>query len=164
MEIDYNKYTEESLEFIYSEGQKHFDELTKAFREITTKSYIVISVLLSFMGYLAHEIINSQELMNTNGILFICLMYPALLIFTNTLPNALVIGGAQPKLMQHSYFEYSLDDQYKKYLVQRISDCQQAIIDNGKLVNKRAKRLRYALILIFTSFIMPIIFWFWIIS
>ena len=54
MDLDYTKYTKESLEFIYSEGQKHFDEITKSFREVNSKSYIIIGILFSLLGVLLY--------------------------------------------------------------------------------------------------------------
>ena len=159
MDLDYTKYTKESLEFIYSEGQKHFDEITKSFREVNSKSYIIIGILFSLLGVLLSEIITMQQYFNLHGLLFFFLVFPTVLILQNLLPVDFIITGAKPSLMQHQYFEESTELQYEKYLAQRIEDCDHAILHNGKILTKRARRFKSAVILILASLIVSFIFW-----
>lgn len=159
MELDYTKYTRESLEFIYVEGQKHFDEITKSFREVNSKSYIIIGILFSLLGVLLTELITLQHFLNLHGLLFFFLVFPTILILQNLLPVNFIIAGAKPSLMQHIYFEESTEFQYEKYLAQRIEDCDHAILHNGKIIIKRAKRFKSAVILILASLIVSFVFW-----
>lgn len=155
----YHKYSEKSLEFIYSEAEKHFKEITLSFREITNKSYILIGVLCSIMGVLISEIIKSETVFNIHGLLFLMLTLPTILICLNLFPVPFVISGAQPHLLKHTYFEKNRDA-YKRLLVQRIEDIQLAIYQNGQILSRRSKRLRSSLLLVLLSLIASFIFWF----
>jgi hypothetical protein len=159
MDLDYEKYTNESLWFMYSEACRYFEETTRSFREIVNKSYILIGITYSIMAVLISEIIKTSEIINLYSLLFLFLLFPTIIITFNLLPTNFITSGAQPKLMQHDYFESSKKNQYKKLLIQRIEDCQIAIETNGAILNKRAKRLKYAILLSFFSFVMTVILW-----
>ncbi len=159
MEIDYTKYTKESLYFIYNEGQKQFDEITRSFREINSKSYIVFGILFSLLGVLISEIISKEELISLHSLLFFFLIFPTILIVRNLLPTDFIITGAKPSLMQDEYFEDTIELQYEKYLAQRIEDCDEAIAHNGKILTNRAKRFKSAVILIIAALLTAFTFW-----
>lgn len=162
MEIDYQKYTSESLQLIYDEGQKQLDEITKSFREVNSKSYIVIGILFSFLGVLITEMITKHQIISLHGLLFFCLAFPTVLIFQNLLPVEYTFPGAIPSAMKQDYFEISKDFQYEKYLAQRIRDCEIAILHNSNLLTKRAKRLKSGMRLILISLITAFAFWLWL--
>lgn len=159
MELDYTKYEKESLQLIYNEGQKQLDEITRSFREVNSKSYVLIGILFSFLGLLVSEIITKHHVISLHGLLFFFLVFPTILISLNLFPVGFIFPGARPSLMKHNYYEESKDFQYEKYLAQRIIDCEDAILHNSKILNKRAKRLSSAMLVIFVSLITSFIFW-----
>lgn len=160
MELDYTKYEKESLQFVYNESQKHLDEITRSFREVNSKSYLVIGLLFSFLGILISEIITKNEILNLHGLPFLFLIYPTLLISRNLFPAGYTFPGASPTALICDYFEESKENQFEKYLAQRIEDTEKAIINNSTILVSRAKRLKSAMILILTALITSFICWF----
>lgn len=153
--MELKKYSEKSLEFIYNEAQKQFDDIMHSFKEITNKSYVLTGIIISTIS--ATSILKDFDLQNI--ILTIVLVIPLFLIYKNLTPTSFVLRGAQPKLMQHEYFERDLETQYKRYLIQRIEDIQVAITQNGAILDKRSKRLTRAIAS--TVILLLISFFFW---
>lgn len=162
MELDYTKYEKESLQFVYNESQKHLDEITKSFREVNSKSYLVIGILFSFLGILVSEIITKNEILNLHGLLFLFLIYPTLLISRNLFPAGFMFPGTSPSTLIIDYFGESKENQIEKYLAQRIEDAEMAISHNSTILEVRAKRLKSAMILILASLITSFICWFFL--
>jgi len=154
MEIE--EYTTQSLEFIFNEAQKHFDDISHSFKEITNKSYLLTGIIISTIS--AASILKSLNWQNI--ILLMILLIPLLLIFRNLLPVEFIMNGAEPKMMQHEYFKREKKSQYDKYLIQRIGDLQEAITNNGAILDKRSLRLTYSVVATVISLLVSFVFWF----
>ena len=144
MELNETRYNTETLQLIYSDAEKHQQALTQSFREVTNKSYILMSLLISTMSGLLAVLINNPN--NTlTLVLFLLLLIPLGFLVPNTLPTAFGFPGAEPRNVIHEYFEREKKDQLHKLLAQRIIDTQRMIDVCWEVVAKRNRLFCYAI-------------------
>lgn len=161
MEIDLNKYTEKSLEFIYSEAEKLFSETTASFRVITNYSYIATGVYFSVMSFCFSELLKLNEGGSSPILisLMIMMIVPTVVLSPNLFPAKISLPGAKPKNLIHEWYEQSTELQQKLYLQQRITDINNAIDSNGELLTKRSAKLRWSIALAFASLVVCLCLW-----
>jgi len=163
-EIDVNKYTLESLKFVYGEATKHFDAITEGIRQVTAKSYLAIGVYFTLMSYCFAQLVTSDTKIQTvlSISIFILMIVPSLFLLQNVMPIKLVIPGTEPFKLIHEYFEYDIKVQHKEYLASKINSINGDIIFNKNALKRRAKNLKYSLMTSFAILFFGLCcFWFW---
>lgn len=161
MEIREEKYSEESLRVIFSEGDKQLSEIVKGFREITNKSYFAIGIYFSVISYafLKSLELNNEPIQIIHITLMVIMIVPVGFIIPNIYPAKIVFVGAQPKNLIHEAYEESVDDQTKNIISQRVMDLQLAIENNATILRKRSRNLRWSITLAFASLIVCFGLW-----
>ena len=145
--MEFIKYTDESLHFIFNEAVKHDDAINDTFRNINNKSYILLASLFTIMGWTI-SIMNSAQHDTSFFITFVVLLvHPVYILQKNLRPRTWRYPGAEPKLLMHEWFTNTKNTlQYRELLIQRIEDLQLSIDQNGQELALSTKRLKLALL------------------
>ncbi len=160
-EIITNKYSQESLEFINRLSEKLLEESITSIKDITNKSYIIISVYFSIQIFCLKEIIQVNQAYN-DIYLIILLSYfiTIVFIFKNIFPTEIQRIGSKGSLMIDEYYEDSIINQLNKYYSSRIEDLDNSINLNFKQINLRVQRVKWS---IFSAIVIVLViscFWF----
>lgn len=153
MDFDIDKYSKESLAFIYSEAIENLEQTFISFREINNKSYFAIGIYFSVLAFCISKIIETTNSMNETFLfaIFFSMLYAIVLVMGNLLPCKMIMPGCKPSKLIHKYYEKSRTDeiQIMSYYKQRIIDLNFGIGENLMEVKLRSARLRKS---IFTGF------------
>ena len=160
MDLDYTKYTEQTLQLMHNEADKHLNALTNSFREITNKSYLLLGILISALTGLLGFMVKT-DLFSIYSLFFLLLIIPTAQLIPNIKPSAFGFPGAEPQKMVHPYFENDTNNQYRKLLVQRIEDIQKLIDINAEIVINRAEIMHRALSSLFIALFIILTLYCW---
>jgi hypothetical protein len=160
MDLDYTKYTEQTLQLMHNEADKHLNALTNSFREITNKSYLLLGILISALTGLLGFMIKT-DLFSIYSLFFLLLIIPTAQLIPNIKPSAFGFPGAEPQKMVHPYFENDTKNQYRKLLVQRIEDLQKMIDYNAAIIQQRSNQMMKAIRSIGIVLLLILILWLW---
>ena len=160
-EIITNKYSQESLEFINRLSEKLLEESITSIKDITNKSYVIISVYFSIQIFCLKEIIQVNQAYNDIYLIILLSFFiPIVFIFKNIFPTEIQRIGSKGSLMIDEYYEDSIINQLNKYYSSRIEDLDSSINLNFKQINLRVQRVKWS---IFSAIVIVLViscFWF----
>lgn len=158
-EIDLKKYSEKSLDFIHRQSEKLLEETINSFKEVTNKSYIIISVYFSVQVFSLKQII--QEESSKYLILLVSFLIPIVFIFKNIFPGKIQRVGTKGSLLIDEFYEdENYDSQIKLYYSTRIEDVEESIEINLKEIENRVFRLKWSLISAIVCVLIVGVYWF----
>ena len=160
-EIQIKKYTKDSLEFINRLSEKLLEESIASIKEITNKSYLIISVYFSIQVFCFRELtITEQKYEELYFTILISFFIPILFIFRNIFPTQIQKVGSKGSLLVDEYYEEPNENQIKKYLSSRIEDLDTSINLNFNQINTRIQRVKWSFFSVLIIIIIISFYWF----
>ena len=157
--MEFNKYTDESLQFIFQEAEKIDNAINDTFRNINNKSYILLASLITIAGWLISLIDSNQNNAWIMVLFVVLLAYPFYILQKNLRPRTWRFPGAEPKLLMHEWFANTKQkEQHRQLLIQRIEDLQLSLVQNSQELEYSSKRLKLALLSLAAILILLLVF------
>lgn len=148
-DLDWDKYSDESVNYIFSESEKYLNETIAAFRKCIDRSYAVIAFYLAMVSFSFTALSNAGFQGKTFPVLLellasgVCIF----LIHRNLLGSHISWTGAKPTYVLHSYFEDPpKETQLRRYKIHRIKAFHTAINRNEQENELRHKRLNTSIV------------------
>lgn len=165
--INWEKYSNPSIDLIFTQATKLLEESVKSYRETTNKCYAAFAVYSSIIAFCLNKLISTKlDFANIPYAitLFGCSICVAIL-YETLKPAQISLVGSQPKNLLIEYFEnFDLEDQEREYKEQIIVGYNNALIENEAIVKLRSKHfidsLTILLITLFLSFFFYFILYF----
>jgi hypothetical protein len=153
MEIENEKYTDESIAFVLEQAEKLLKETFKTFRELTNKSYITFAFYISFLSYCFNKIIDEKPFSLTYSVPFFImilgLIFCIIILWKNLFPSNMSFPGSKPNVMIHPYFETFKDQsQLREYQNTKISDYNNGIKSNNEQADIIISRFKNSVLLL----------------
>jgi hypothetical protein len=152
--IDFEKYSNESIDFILSQASKQLDETLKAYRETTGRGFGglgIYVVMLSYTSYKSFEIglkvqSISYFILLTGAFLCISILWKSLT------PAEINLPGALPQALMQDHFQLiEGESQIREYKEQTIIGYNDAILKNNDIISKRACNFKNSAICLFIA-------------
>jgi len=161
--VSWDKYTDESLDFILDQSEKLLEETFKSFREVINKSYIALAIYVSIISYCYNEIIayHTSIIKTIPYCVLICgTGYCIYLIWDNLFPTKMSFLGSQPRVLIDRYFEqFSDNDQIRVYKASKIADYDEGISTNKIQIDKRNDNFKWSAKTLFMSIFISLLFY-----
>ena len=159
-DLDLNKQTKYSLEFILSEGDKHFTEILNSINQNSNRSFLLFGVYLSLITFSFTQIIsNNYEYI----ILFFGATISSLILKNNLFPNKREIKGSSPSVFNNSYFDsFDNEELEKEYIATQIYSYNDSIDINKHLIDKMVKRYMNSIYVVFLFILFFLFFYIYI--
>lgn len=157
--VEWSKYSNEAIEFTFSESAKLLEETFTSFRQNIDKSYLATAIYTGLLSFSYTQMLPFKSVYSVSFfILAIGAAYSIYCIWGNLKPNKMCFVGTQPKDLIHPYFESQAgkEQQYEMMRL-KIEDHQTAINENIVQLDVRAKRFTKAQRALFISIVLSLI-------
>jgi len=149
-EIDVDKQTKETLEFVFSETNKMATNVLKSVSENINKSYILFAFLSSLFSFCFVKIVGNEFIY---GILLFGSLICIILIRKNLFPPIINFTGSKPEKLITSYFEdFEGENLEKEYLASQIQSYSKSIKVNEETIKKMVSRFKNTLMALAITF------------
>jgi hypothetical protein len=162
-EIDVNKYTDESLEFILDQSEKLLKETFTSYRETINKSYIALGFYISIISFAINKVVNDNlsfiklipYLIIIAGI-FNCIY----IIWNNLFASEMKFIGSDPKCLINKFFEQFSEkkEQLRQYQLSKIADYNDGIEINKSQIDIRNDNFKWSVEALLISMVISFIF------
>lgn len=150
-EINIDKHTRFSLEFIFGEADKMANQLLKSISENANKSFILFAIYSSIFSFSFVQMLESSF---EYSILFIGSALSVILLHKNLFPKKVIFSGSQPAKIVLDYFDDFEDTNLEKELLAtQIHNYNFAMIENEATIEKMVKRFFNSIWCIAISFL-----------
>lgn len=137
-QINIKKHTKYSLEFVFSESDKHLTDVLNSISQNSNRSFFLFGLYLSLMTFSFSKIITQEY---EYLILLIGSIISSLILRNNLFPTLRDIKGSKPSDMILSYFDdFKNENLEKEYLATQIHSYNDSIELNKNLICKMVKR------------------------
>ena len=152
---DWSKYTNASIDFIFSQSEKTLNETFVSYRENTNKSYAALAIFSGILSYCITNIIDKTKelefiyyLLLSIG-MFICIA----IIFVNLKPKKMTFIGSCKRLLCQDYYENHVtqEEQLKSYKIQTIETYDEAIGNNISQISCQIEAFKTSVNVFFVS-------------
>ncbi len=146
---NWDKYSDESIDFALSEAKELLNESIIAFREMANKSYGALAVYSAFISYGLTELSSSHF----SNIPYYALIFGSLICIyvfrKNVLPQRLNKAGTLPQNLINEYYEKEVPEgkQLRYYKIGKIRSLNSDIIENNALNKKRTDNFGFSAII-----------------
>lgn len=162
-DVQWGKYDDATLDFVFSESKSLQQETLNSFRESINRSYGAIVFFGTMLAFCLEKLISnefSKELLPyfiAIAGLSVCIG----VVWNNLLPGKMNIYGTKPDRLLNDYF--SQDDfkesRKRQMMIVRIDDMNTAISQNISQVILRSQRFRTASSIFIVTFVFCICSW-----
>lgn len=159
-QVNWEKYSKESIDFILNQSEKTILETFVSYREVTNKSYSALAIYSSILSYCILQIIEGQ---NTSTIYFsllsLGLISSIAVIFVNLKPKLMTFVGSSKSLLCQKYFEneIELNKQIDEYKILTIETYDEGIKMNLEVITAQIMSFKNS-IYIFIGSILAVFF------
>lgn len=156
---DWEKYSDESLDFMISESEKLLSETFTSYREMTNKSYALFGYYMAVLAYCCKVIFEqaSTPLLTPFLITIIGIVFSVWILWNNLTPRNLSYLGSKPIKMTHKDFETEdQKEQLRLYKISKIGANNEAITDNDNENDRRSVKFKVSIRVFLVSIIISI--------
>ena len=137
-QIDIKKHSKYSLEFIFSESDKHFTDVLNSVNQNSSRSFLLFGIYLSLITFSFSKLLtqNFEYL-----ILLIGGIISSIILIKNLFPINKEIKGSSPSSLISPYFDnFKKEELEMEYLATQIHSYNDSIELNKKLIKKMVNR------------------------
>ena len=146
---NWSNYSDESIDFIFSQAEKLLDETFTSFREITNRSYGALAIYISILSYCFNKIANINPFCWYSAfpylIIIIGLVLCILIIWSNLLPKKMKFPGAEPNKLLDPILEKYKDKQLRLSKIRLIKWNDNSIYVNHLQIDKMIKKFKLSI-------------------
>lgn len=156
---DWTKYSDEAIDFMLLEGNDSLDFSLNSFREMTNKSYGLITIYLALISYGFNQITVCPVTSIPYYFLSFCIFVALILLYKNITPNQ-IDYGVKPEVYVNEYYEKEISKDYQitQYKIGKIKALSISIDKNYGLNKERSDNFSSSLnIAIFTIIVYAIL-------
>jgi hypothetical protein len=137
-QINIKNHTKNSLEFIFSEADKHFTDVLNSVGQTSNRSFLLFGIYISLITFsFAKMLTNDFEYF----ILLIGGIISSVILFRNLFPINREIKGSPPSSLISPYFDnFKKEKLEKEYLATQIHSYNDSIELNKTLIKKMVNR------------------------
>jgi hypothetical protein len=154
--INWEKYSNLSIELILNKTEKLLDESVSSYRETTNKCYAALAVYLGIIAYCLDKILSNQT--NINCVTYIiCLVGSSvslIFLFDTLIPAKIGFSGCSPdKLLIEDFEDFDDKLQERYYKETFIEKYDELIENNFIIVKKRSSKFCNSIISLVVTFL-----------
>jgi hypothetical protein len=132
--VDWNKYSNDAIDFMLLEGNEYINFSITSFREMTNKSYALITIYLALIAFSFNKITYCYIDSIPYYFLSFCISVSLILLYKNITPNK-VSFGVKPEIYIHEFYEKEIPINYQitQYKIGKIKSLSKSIQKNTDL-------------------------------
>lgn len=154
--INWEKYSDLSIEIILNKTEKLLDDSVSAYRETTNKCYAALAIYLGIIAYCLDKILSNQA--NINSVTYlICLVgssISVIFLFDTLIPAKIGFSGCSPENLLIEEFEGFDDKLQERYYKENFIEKYDELIENNfAIVRKRLSKFCNSIICLVVTFL-----------